>query len=223
MSDTTQVTEQCVIRWGAGVTAETREALLRKMAAIRPAKPHRDRAPNYARALGLAGGRGEGNLLSRVLAPDEPWDGSWMLRIYYESMGGDILCFEAGAMSSQAAISMERSATMALGVDRYRADQPGRIPPLWKGARRVTLPSQVRDPVVLVDPGPPECEAPLPLVEATPPPTVTPCAPCATEDTGEPVAAVVPPNSRVFNTYYAEMTAKRDARFQTYHRRSIAA
>ena len=221
MPDTTRITEQCVIRWGAGVTAETRDALLRKMARIRPTRPHRDRAPNYDRALELAGERGEIALRARQPDLSAPADDKarHIVRIYYRSMGGEILACDSAPLGTAAANALERDmnddTSWSLGTERYYV---GFVGALRSGARLVILPSQVPDPVVVVDPGPPDA------------PILTLCAPSdgyEPEDSRETAAAeayaasLIQPR-RIFNTYHGEMMAKRTARFQTYHRRSIA-
>lgn len=226
---TVQITEQCTLRLAVSVTPEDREALLRKARAIRPAKPHRDRPHDYAKALDLAEGRGEESMWARQPDLDAPADDKrrCIVRIYYRSMGGEILACDSAPLSVSAANTLERDmdddTSWALGTERYRA---GDVGPLRSGVRLVTLPSQVRDPVVVVDPGPSEvCEVS--------PPMLTLCAPSdgsEPDDSRDAVAAqshaasqVPTPPRRIFNTYHAEAMAKRAARFQTMHRRAIAA
>lgn len=207
---TVQITEQCTLRLAVSVTAETRDTLLRKARAIRPAKPHRDRPHDYSEALELAGERGEESIRARQPDLDAPADDKrrCIVRIYYRSMGGEILACDSAPLSVSAANTLEHDmddvTSWALGTERYRA---GDVGPLRSGVRLVTLPSQVRDPVVVVDPG---------TLEAIDAPTLTLCEPAA-----EPAPVAAP--RQIFNTYHAEAMAKRAARFQTMHRRAIAA
>jgi hypothetical protein len=189
------------------------------MARIRPSKPHRDRPVDYVKALELAEERGEVALAERQIDPSATPDDKarCIVRIYYRSIGGEILACDSAPLSVSAANALERDmdtnalerdmddvTSGALGTERYRA---GDVGPLRSGVRLVTLPSQVREPVVVVDPGAPEvCEAP-------PAPILTLCE-----------APHAPPAPRqIFNTYYHEAMAKRTARFQAMHRRPIAA
>jgi hypothetical protein len=214
---TIKVTDQCTLRLAVNVTAESREAILRRMARIRPSKPHRDRPVDYVKALELAEERGEVAPAERQIDPGATPDDKarCIVRIYYRSIGGEILACDSAPLSMSAANALERDmddvTSWALGTERYRA---GDVGPLRSGVRLVTLPSQVRDPVVVVDPGAPEvCEAPPPMPEAPPAPILPLCE-----------APHVPPAPRqIFNTYYHEAMVKRTARFQAMHRRSIAA
>ena len=203
---TVKLTEQCTLRLAVSVTAETREALLRKARAIRSAKPRRDRPRDYARALELAQERGEEAIRARqpdLSAPDDD-KRRCIVRIYYRSIGGEILACDSAPLSVCAANALERDmddeASWALGTERFRA---GDVGPLRSGARLVTLPSQVRDPVVVVDGTAEVTEVPVPV------PTLTLCAPPTSE----------PPRPTVWNNYHREAMARRAARFQVMHRR----
>lgn len=141
--ETTQVTSQCLIRWGTGVSQEARNALMRRISAIKPTRPPKEYPPNYDRIRRLA----EEHATELLTAPSpEPPDpaGKWMVRIYYRNMADETVYIVAGPMTRAAAVHMEReysdSSSMACGADRYRADAPGQIPPAWCRSRRAELP-----------------------------------------------------------------------------------
>lgn len=141
--ETTQVTPQCLIRWGAGVSQEARDAFMRRMSAIKPTRPPKEYRPNYERIRRLA----DEHATDLLTAPSpEPLDpaGKWMVRIYYRNMADETVYIVAGPMTRAAAVHMEREysdpSSMACGADRYRADAPGQIPPAWSRSRRAELP-----------------------------------------------------------------------------------
>src|SRR5690348_17870562 len=123
MTDITKVTDQCVIRWGAGVSSEARALLLAQIAKLGKAKRQRALTPpDYSKARELAEGRG----LRTIMAPDSDPESpgrQWIVRIYYRSMGGETLVCETGPISSAAASALERDSVTsdALGTDKYRA------------------------------------------------------------------------------------------------------
>lgn len=146
MTDITQISDRCVIRWGDGVATEAREALLARAEKLGHARRARAYKPNYPKERELAEGRG----LRAILADDLPEatpGAIWIVRIYYRSMGGETLAFQTAPITGAAASRLQQEhgpgPSDALGTDKFRADEPGRIPPLWRGARLVILPSQV--------------------------------------------------------------------------------
>lgn len=199
--DTSQVTPQCFIRWGASVPAETRQAILGKALAIRPAAPRRPHS--YERARKLAADAAE----ERLTARDPECTGTqWFVRVYYRSIGDEILCFDAGPMTRGSAARLESQCnapgSMSLGADGYTTD-PNNGSHMYPGARLVTLPSQHTSPVQVVS---------EPVVA----PVLTLCEPLT-------AAPTVTSEPRVYNTYWGEAMAKRTARFQRMHRRASAA
>ena len=207
MTDTTNISDHCVIRWGAGVSTEARGALLARAAKLGKAKRGRPYKPNYPKERELAESRG----LRTILADDSPEATSgavWIVRIYYRSMGGELLACQTAPISGAAASRLESEyaggPTDALGTDKYRADEPGRIPPLWKGARLVTLPSQNAQPVERHGESAQET---IPVEIATPcqaPPREPTPTPCAEPPRREPL------------TFYHQAMARRTARVGTH-------
>jgi hypothetical protein len=148
MTDITKISDHCVIRWGAGVSPEAREELLARAAKLGKAKRVRAYKPNYPKERELAEGRGLRTIQADDL-PEATPGAVWIVRIYYRSMGGEILACETDPITGAAATRLETEygggscgPSDALGTDKYRAGDPKHITPLWKGARRVTLPSQ---------------------------------------------------------------------------------
>lgn len=134
------------ITWAPECPQDKRDEIAAKMAAIKP----RVRRPiSHARARALAESRGE-----RALAkPDSPVPSyGCIVRIYYRSMGGELLAFDAGPVTYSEASTLRAlhdpegnwgrcQLSDAVGADVYGVDQER---DLRHGARLVTLPSQMR-------------------------------------------------------------------------------
>lgn len=134
------------ITWDPECPQDKRDEIAAKMAAIKP----RVRRPiSHARARALAESRGE-RALSK---PDSPVpDYGCIVRIYYRSMGGELLAFDAGPVTYSEASTLRAlhdpegnwgrcQLSDAVGADVYGVDQER---DLRHGARLVTLPSQMR-------------------------------------------------------------------------------
>ena len=169
---------QVEIRWygqhgvgpagGSPHTSEEQRTELRDaIAALRtrrqqPARPNHDRARAEAERHG-----------ADVLAKPDDVHASrvpWTVRIYYRSMGDEVLCFEATGLTERAAKTLaaahrqidaevaggRRRKVSAPGSDAHDAEQwPAHrpAPPIRHGARLVVLPSQRTDPVEVADGG----------------------------------------------------------------------
>jgi hypothetical protein len=220
MTDTTQVTDQCAIRWGAGVSSEVRAAFLARVAKLGKTGRRRAYVANHVKAREVAEGRG----LRAILAPDsDPGaspEGRWIVRIYYRSMGGETLACQTGPISAAAAYHLEceygsHSPSDALGTDRFRADQPGKIPPLWSGARLVSCASAdgsgrfVGLPSQIGEIGEPATITVAPTDEPDEP---APDGSNATAAFEIPAETVTPPPLRMPMRYYREAMARRAAR-----------
>lgn len=194
----------CTIRWSPTSTPETRAGLLAKMRHI---PKHRARpAVNHDRARSLADRHGAAILEGTTDAP--PASARCMVRVYYRSMGGEILAFDAGPMTPNAADRMQRQCTEALDTDRFAL---GESKSLMRGARLVVLPSQRAEPV--------QVETADLAFEITPTPAliVEPIAEPAPTPIAEPTPVALPPVYPVLapvarGSFYGAAMARRAAR-----------
>ncbi len=119
----------------------------RKRAALRPTRRKRSPPRTYSRApLERAG-------LARLTdpTPDPSERAVWVVRIYYRSMGGEVLACDSEPMTpaGRDALLSHVRGSEAIACDEYRTDSPrGGVPPkhqpwLRHGARLVILPSQM--------------------------------------------------------------------------------
>jgi hypothetical protein len=143
--------DQCEIRWyprsdsdPAALVAfqATREKILRKMRALGHTRRHRQAAPNYAKIREATEARG----LARIMATPSEGERVHIVRIYYRSMGGEVLACDSDPLTSSEAgalmrehIDDTRPTLASLGCERYRDGAPRG---LREGVRLVTLPSQ---------------------------------------------------------------------------------
>lgn len=129
----------CVVRWDAGVSPQARAKLREKIRAVKPIRARR--VPTHIKARELNEARG----LKAIQGPEGGCGQPWIVRIYYRSMGGEILAFEARGLSTVAAEALyaeHQDLSDALGAQKFREDRPDKAPDLWSGARLVVLPSQ---------------------------------------------------------------------------------
>lgn len=167
---------QTEIRWSTACPEDTRAKLRTEIAEIKPQRHASRIGPRAARAAWER--RGERALAAPDRAPNtgrrarDPWT----VRVYYRSMGGEILCFDVQALTADESLALESECAQvtrwdgranvahpplrsdAIDADRWRSSSP--VPPIRHGARLVTLPSQRTEPVEVIDAG----EAPAPEV-----------------------------------------------------------
>jgi hypothetical protein len=148
------------IRWSASANDERRTALRADIIAVKPVGRARRLSHDAARAAFER--RGE-----RILAtPDaEVRRRPWVARVYYVSIGGELLCFEA-EMSEQAATALSSECRRIRNPDAWTGGTVGsprsdsydaeafpatprerKLHPIRHEARLVVLPSQRVEPV----------------------------------------------------------------------------
>ena len=175
------------IRWGAGVAQDVRDATLAKMQAIKPSRPRRTRV-NHELARKQAESRGAA-VLARTDAPEAHERANLWIRVYYRSMGGEILAFEHGPLRSgeynRCRDGLQNSDS--LGYDVWQGTESR---PVRSGARVVVLPSQRAESVVEHAP------ADVPMLALVPEPT--------------PVVAPVDISATLNRMSHAELTALSD-------------
>jgi hypothetical protein len=169
---------QTQIRWSAACPTETRTKLRAEIAEIKPQRRASRIGPRAARATWER--RGE----RALAAPDVPelTDTNrayhrHVVRVYYRSMGDEILCFESRGLTEAESHTLHGAharrrdvfgkkigapGSDALDAELHWQDDDAGIPPVGYGARLVTLPSQRAEPVEVIDAG----EAPAPEAPA---------------------------------------------------------
>ncbi len=74
-----------------------------------------------------------------------------VVRVYYRSIGDELLCFEAHDLTDREATSL-RDSLPRTATERWKADDSEeKIPAIRQGARLVVLPSQRTDPVQVIE------------------------------------------------------------------------
>jgi hypothetical protein len=125
------------IRWGAGVASDKRAEVLAKMQAIRPSKARRVKI-SHDNARAAAEERGE-RALAQPDATEPSQRANTVVRVYYRSMGDELLAFDAGPMRRCDAYRLTSSIPEAVDWDVFQGTQERH---LRSGARLVVLPSQ---------------------------------------------------------------------------------
>lgn len=128
------------ITWNLQCPQDKRDEIAAEMDSIKPTRAKRP--ISHARARAAAEARGA----AAILKPDatEPHErASMWIRVYYRSVGGELLAFEHGPMRSgdlrRCRDSLQNSDS--LGYDVWQGSE---LRPVRSGARVVVLPSQMR-------------------------------------------------------------------------------
>lgn len=145
---------QMSLWWRPEVTDDQRAQILAKMHAI---KPHRRRPRRLDHGAARAAWERRG--AACLDAPDvhevpeaKRRSHRHVVRVYYRSMGDELLCFEAHDLTEHAASTLCSSLRGTAETVSWRSDAPeDKSPALRHGARLVVLPSQRRNPVQVIE------------------------------------------------------------------------